>query len=497
MTTAPGRLSGRRVLDATGRLVVPGFFDIHSHADLSLVLDPRAHSALLQGVTSVVTGNCGYGAVPPGGGQVELAANAPGGRVSDPGVPAWHSFPEYLEVLASGGTGINVFPLVSHAMLRLAVAGFAPRPVTDAELAEMTAMLRDAMQAGAAGFSTGLEYAPGCYATARELGALGKEAGQYDGLYATHCRNRTEHVEGAVREATSVALAGGCRLQLSHFVPRPAWPHRDAHERALEHCRRAPVPVRFDVFPFSHGPTPLANVLPGWVRGDGPVAAGRRLADPRLRKEIVAQLDPRFVELVHSRHAAQTYVVCDGRDGTSVGRTLADLGRDSDGLTAALDLLGAAGPDHREVTVLEPWATADELDRALLAEDYYLMGDGITAGLDGPVAGRIFSLSDWGWAPAVLSRFVRDRNLLSLPDAIHRMTRAPARQAGVRDRGSIEVGAKADLVVLDLAAIEANFDPAHPGRQPSGIGEVLVNGTVVVAEGRPTGNLAGQVGLAR
>lgn len=497
VSRVPLSLVGREVVNATGRIVTPGFVDIHSHADLTLVVDPRAHSALLQGVTSLITGNCGYGAAHPDDTLAGVVANAPGCRASDVDIPRWGSFPEYLDVLTAAGVGVNVFPLVSHATLRLAAAGFAARAVTDAESANMGAMLREAMQAGAVGFSTGLEYAPGSYATADELGVLSKEAGRYDGLYATHCRSRTQHVVSAAQEAVAVAVDGGCRLQLSHFVPRPAWPHRDGHERALDACRAAAVQVRFDVFPFRYGPTLLAVMLPGWTRTDGWETTRRALMKPELRERVLADLDPRFRALVQSPAAADMYLVCDGADGLLTSRTFDDLWPGPDRLAAMLDLLAAAGPDYREVGVLEPWATAAELDQALTAEDYFVMGDGITSGLDGPLAGRSFSLSDWGWAPAALSQFVRDRALVALPDMIRRMTQAPAAQAGLHDRGSLRRGAKADVVVLDLAALGASTDPARPGVPPSGICDVIVNGTLAVAGGVPTGAVAGHVGLAR
>jgi N-acyl-D-amino-acid deacylase len=493
----PGRLAARQVLDATGHLVTPGFVDIHSHADLTLALDPRAHSALLQGVTSVVTGNCGYGVAPVGRVPLDVVvANAPAGRCADCVARPWDSFHAYLDVLRSGPCGVNVFPLVAHGALRLAAAGPDARATSAAETADMAAMLSEAMQAGALGFSTGLEYAPGSHAEHSELVALSVAAGRHDGLYATHCRNRTVRVVEAAQEAVTVAAAGGCRLQLSHFLPRPAWPDNEGHRRALDRCRAAPVPVAFDVFPFALGPTPLVGMLPDWVRAGGRDDITRRLRDRRLRPRIVAGLDDRLVALARGPAAAEVYVVSDGADGAEVGRTVTELGR-GDPLDAVLDLLAAAGPDHADVVVLEPWATACELEHALAAADFFVMGDGVTTSLDGPTAGRSFSLSDWGWVPAMLGTVVRDRGLVSLESAVHRMTLAPATQAGLPDRGSLTVGARADLVVLDLDGLDANRDPARPRQASSGIRDVLVNGRLAVLDGRPTGVLAGDVGLRR
>jgi N-acyl-D-amino-acid deacylase len=493
----PRSLAGRTQIDATGLVVTPGFVDIHSHADMTMVVDARAQSALLQGVTSLVTGNCGYGAAPVGQASLDVVtANAPGSRVADLEGLSWNSFPEYMEVLRSGGIGVNVFPLVGHGALRLATVGTAPREADRRELLRMGSLLMEAMQAGAAGFSTGLETAPGKHATRPELAALAEVTGAADGLYATHCRNRTDRIEAAAREAVAISAAGGCRLQMSHFVPRPSWPGRDAYRRALDVCREGPSGVLFDVFPFAHGPTPVIGMLADWARsGDREEVAGR-LRDPRLRERLLASLDNRFTDLARSGAAADTYVICDAVDGRFVGRTLAELA-EGDPAAVVLDLLAAAGADYPEVTVLEPWALADDLCGALGEPDYLVMGDGVTGSLDGPSACRAFSLSDWGWVTRMLGTYVRDRALTSIESAVHRMTLGPARQAGILDRGRLEAGARADIAVFEIAALHANHDPAHPGMPPAGIRDVFVNGRHAVRSGRLTGELAGQVGLQR
>ena len=282
------RDGARELLDVTGLVVAPGVVDIHSHADFTLLVDGRAQSSLLQGITTVAVGNCGHGLAPVEPHAVEAArmttfccrsewehAGAPG------------SFEDYLDALADARPAVNVVPLVPHGALRLNVAGFELRALERGELDRLAGMVREAMEAGAAGLSTGLEYAPGIAATAAELRALCEPVGAHGGLYATHCRNRTDGIVDAAREAVGIAGASGCRLQLSHFVRRPSSPadrgalERAARELALREGERAGVAVGFDVFPFAFGPTPLAELLPQerragraprWRRG---CAAGR------------------------------------------------------------------------------------------------------------------------------------------------------------------------------------------------------------------------------
>jgi N-acyl-D-amino-acid deacylase len=492
-----GSMVGCREIDASGHLVVPGFVDIHSHADFTILVDGRAHSALLQGVTSIVTGNCGYGAPLDSDAWRMAAMDTPGWRLEYELSQTWQSFDQYLEVLRRRGVAVNVFPLVSHAALRMRVADCDAGPISRAQEADMRALALDAMQAGAVGVSTGLEYAPGVIAAGTELHAIAAAAGELAGLYATHCRNRAAHIEAAADEAVRLATETGCRLQLSHFLPRPTFADRTAYQRALALARAADVEARFDVFPFDHGPTMLSTVLPAWARRGSRADVVDRLTNPGQRARAAADLDTRFVEMAGSGLAAGMYITADGTDGEAVGQTLEALSRGRPIVDTVLDLLSRAGENFSDVTVVERWATWTDLHGALSADDYLIMGDGVTSGLDGDLAGHGFSLSDWGYAPAMLANFVRDHPLTTLGDAIHRMTLAPARQAGVLDRGVIAAGNAADLVVLDLAGLVGNSDPGRPQQPPAGVRDVIVNGELAVSMGRVTAALSGQVGRSR
>jgi N-acyl-D-amino-acid deacylase len=493
-----GSLKGTEEIDASGCVISPGFFDIHSHADFTIMLDGHAESALLQGVTSIVSGNCGYGIAPLGtSSREEVSAHVIGWRHEDKPRADWRTFGEYLQALRGTGVGVNVFPLLAHGPLRLSVVGSTPRPATPAENADMAAAAREAMQTGAVGFSSGLEYEPGTSATAEEFIAISKAVGGYGGMYATHCRNRDDRIADAAAEAIRVAEAGGCRLQLSHFLPRPAFAAHDSYQEALDLCRSSPAEVLFDVFPFDHGPTPLSALLPGWARRGTRAQVAERLADRRAQPKIVQDMGGRFQKAARAGIVADMYIASDGKDGSLTGTTLGALGRGEPVAETLVHLLARAGQNYADVTVAERWATWEDLERALASEDYLIMGDGVTATLARAHSGRCFSLSDWGYAPTMLATFVRDRGLVPLERAIHRMTMAPARQSGVRDRGVIAPGYAADLCVFDLTKLSASADPRRLCEPPAGIREVIVNGRRAVTSGRLTGALAGQVGLTR
>ena len=401
-----------------------------------------------------------------------------------------------MAALATARPAVNVVPLVPHGSLRLNVAGFELRELTRTEIDRLRGMVREAMEAGAAGLSTGLEYAPGIAATAAELQALCEPVGAHGGLYASHCRNREAGIVDAAREAAAVATGSGCRLQLSHFVRRVSSPadggalERAAREHALEQGARAGVAVGFDVFPFTFGPTPLAELLPQAQR------AGTR---EEMAARLAGGMDiagTRLAAVLEGGVGAEMYVASDGGRGKHVGRSLAEvaeaMGRSV--AAAAHALLADAGEDFYDVVVVERWASDDDLDRAMLDDDFCLMGDGVTGALDGPLAGLAFSLSDWGWVVRTLAHYVRDTDALPLEAAIRRMTLAPARQLGLADRGALLPGWAADIAVFDLARVGSERRARTLIARPRGVEHVLVNGAPVVRDGEPTLARPGTIG---
>lgn len=222
-----GSLSGDKKLELDGRYVAPGFIDIHTHSDLSILVNRRAESAVRQGVTTHVLGNCGMSPAPVNAAHLADMRNYWGGISDQPEVTwAWQTFKDYLAVLQAGGVGINIASLAGHAALRLAVMGFAGRDPLADELEEMKTLLHEAMQAGAFGFSTGLVYPPGCFAGTQEIIALCKVAAGYKGFYASHIRGERETILQAVAEAIHIGQQAGLPVQISHNAPTmrvPTW----------------------------------------------------------------------------------------------------------------------------------------------------------------------------------------------------------------------------------------------------------------------------------
>ena len=495
-----GALDGESSLDLAGHVISPGFVDIHSHADYTILHDGRAHSAIMQGITSIAVGNCGHGIAPLSDSSVELAAMNIFGWTREGEVkPSWRSFAGYMDALRDRGVATNVFPLVAHGALRLSVAGFSDRKLEQSETIELRRVLEAAMAAGAAGMSTGLEYAPGISSTTEELMTIAEGMKSFSGLYATHCRNRSDAMDKAAAEAVAIARSGSSRLQMSHFVKRPHGT-QELFERSwsiLEEAKASGMPVFADVFPFDYGPTPLAVLIPAHLREGSRSEMAHKLKDDLFKKQVLSSMGPMFEAAVKNGLVASMYVSCDGRDGEFVGLSLADVA-DKLKLTAvdaAYWLLKNAAEDFYAVTIVENWARWADLTAALEDPRYYIMGDGATGSLDGP-AGDM-APSDWGYAPRFLSDFVRDNDKISLADAIHRMATGPARQLGLTDRGSLLVGQAADIVAFKLDEVQSTVTPSALRRPPTGIDYVWVNGDLVVRGGQPTNALPGVVGLRR
>ena len=273
------------VLDRPGAIVAPGFIDVHSHADFTLLAHRGAESAVRQGVTTVVTGNCG-GGIAPTSSRWDVRRVAFGYDASWGIEISWASFGEYVEQLA--GAAINVAPLVPHGAVRNAVMGLAPRSPDRAELARMTTLVAESLDAGAVGLSTGLEYQPGCHARPDEIAALARIVAARGGVYATHMRNRGERFADATREGLDIGRETGVRVQLSHVAPRPDAPAEQVAQAfaAIQQARDDRLDAWVDTFPEIWGPGNLVDLLPSDVIEGSPAQVQRRLADPGARAAV-------------------------------------------------------------------------------------------------------------------------------------------------------------------------------------------------------------------
>lgn len=481
-----------REWDVRGKIVCPGFIDIHSHSDFSLLANRSAESAIAQGVTTLVTGNCGHGPAPNASWDLtkrNTVGYSEGWNVE----PSWTSFGEYLDTLFSPGLSVNVAALVPHGTVRLTAMGQAARPAQPQELETMKELVAEAMSAGAAGLSTGLEYSPGCYSDEDELAALASVVARHGGVYASHIRNRGENFDKAVNEAIDICRRAGLPGQLSHLAPRPYAPE-GMFDRVLEAIDGAGVPLGMDTFPDAFGPGPLVAVLPPYVYEGDEAAVIERLQSPSVRDECRPHFDEPTNYLLRLGGFDSLYLSCSKAHPELVGKSFAEIfdTMELDPVDGIFELLLAEGSDFYNVLLRHIYADEPDLVRLLSHPHCSLGSDGVTAATSGPLATFTMNRSSYGYTARFIREYAVERKQFPLEEAVRKMTSLPARSAGIGDRGTLEPGMAADVVVFDLESIRDETTDAHPNALPSGIEMVIVNGEIVF-DGKVTERRSGRL----
>ena len=484
-----------RVLNASGRVLAPGFIDMHSHSDWRLWGNRRAESKIRQGVTTEVVGNCGFSPAPTTPEFLDdmrrFALYVPTGMDF-----SWRSVGDYLRAFDRGGCALNIIQLVGHGTLRVAAMGFARRPPTADELSAMQRMLGDAMEHGAWGLSTGLIYAPGSYSTTAEIVAVARAAARHRGFYASHIRGEGATLLEAVREAIRIGREADMPVQISHVKAsgRPNWGKVADALTLIDAARAEGLDVMGDVYPYTASSTSLRTLLPDWVLEGGVDAMLKRIEDAAVRGRIRTELEaPVTGQSLLDRVGWENIMVawCPRRM-LAEGRRLAEIAasRRLDPLDAVFELLRDA-----EGVASMIMFQLDEADlRRALAHPHVMIGsDGSALATTGEMSSGKPHPRSYGTFPRVLGEYAREQRLLTLPEAVHKMTGLPARRLGLRDRGVIRVGARADLVVFDPRRVADRATYEDPHRYPAGVEHVLVNGSIVVKDGEHTGSLPGRV----
>ncbi|MDI6894723.1 MAG: D-aminoacylase [Bacillota bacterium] len=477
----PVGLAGAQLIDGGGLVLAPGFIDIHNHSDLTLLVAPRAESMICQGVTTVVVGNCGFSPAPwPGvaGGAPALAMQEDATFLAC-GMDVrweWRSFAEYLAALEAARPAVNVVALVGHAAIREQVLGRDTRAPGEVEMRRMRALVEQALADGAAGMSSGLIYYPSCYATTAELVALAAVVACAGRIYASHVRGEGETLLEAISEAIEIARRTGASSQVSHLKAesRIMWGKLPEALALIDAARREGHAVGCDQYPYAAYNTSLGSFLPPEVmagdwRGVLKSESGRRA----IRQAMFEGL-PAWTSSV--RGMEWTDFVIDGtddpaRDGRDLGTLAAAGGRDP--YDFLFDLLLECGP---HVRVIGYAMSEADVERGVARPDVMVGSDGFALPLEGDVGGRFPHPRSFGTFPRVLGHYCRDRGLLSLEAAVHKMTGLPAGKLSLRDRGLVREGYRADLVLFDPRHIRDTASFARPKVRPVGISWVFVNG---------------------
>lgn len=492
-----GDLSGaqadRRVaLD--GLAVAPGFIDLHTHSDFTLMADGRAQSQVHQGVTTEVIGQCGFSSAP--------ARRPEDAKIMSPGFTDgmvdidWTSFGDYLDHLGRMPLGVNVAAFVGHGSVHRAVLGDALRPADDNELDQMKDLVNESIDQGAYGFSTGLEYWPGSLASPEQITELVSVAAKNDVLYATHVRNRDVHYDIGFGEAISCARAAGARLQISHIQPKhgaPEWAMEHAIE-LVESAKSHGCDIAYDVIPHDWSHTRVMAIMPQWAQEGGVATVMARLKDRATREKIKANRRPMW-RLVLDDGWDKIVLMQSERNPDLVGLTFAEIGRrrKTDPYDAALDLLIEEGDKMAHLMWTSQSFSEDQIRLAISQPDCAIISDTLALAPEGCLKHHIGSLSGYGWAARFLQHYVRDHGVISLQEGIRRLTSLPATRLGVSDRGVLRKTAWADIAVFDADQIASHCDVEEPRRFATGIAHVLVNGVFSMLDGARTDDSGGRV----
>ncbi len=489
--------TAKRVIDASGLVVAPGFIDMLGQSEEALLIDKRSLSKLSQGITTEITGE-GWSIAPQD--ALTLAAEKPEldryHLTFD-----WTTLDGYFQHLAKIGTPLNIGTYVGATEVRMAVLGEVDRAPTPAELEQMKGLVSQSMCDGAFGLSTALIYPPGIYAKTDELIALAKVAGQYGGLYATHMRSEGLTEDAAIDEALRIGREGGLPVEIFHLkvIGQPRWGNMPKIVAKIQAARDSGVDVAASMYPYVAGGTALAAALPPWVADGGREKMLERLHDPAVRARIRSELageHPGWENLYLGSGGASGIVIEVGDNGPEAmkkysGRKLADYAADEhkDGVDALMDFVVATQGQAGAIYFI---ASENDLQEGLKQRWTSIGLDASEESLDGPLYSPHTHPRAWGSMPRFLGHYVRELNLLPLPEAIRKITSLPAQREHLKDRGLLKDGFLADVTIFDPKTIEDTATYEQPAQQSRGVKYVFVNGQLEFEDGHLTGITAGR-----
>ncbi len=456
-------LRATRSIDAKKQIVAPGFIDVHAHIEFGLFAKPTADNFIYNGVTTVITGNCGGSAT---------------------------NLPQFLARIDKDKTSINVASLVGHNTVRRAVLDLANRAAATEEQQKMEGLVEAAMRDGAVGLSTGLIYLPGTYSNTDEVIGLARSAAKHGGLYASHIRNEGNKVSEAINEALNIGRQASIPVQISHFkVGAPAnWGRSTETLGLIEAARREGLDVTIDQYPYTASSTNLGVMLPDWAGADGAEATNARILKPDTKAKIVAEMlasmraskRPDFSYAVVARHAANPKL-----QGQNIAQINLARGRPSTAeneIETMLEIILAGGAQM-------VYHTMNEEDvKAIMRYPFNMIGaDGSVQDGKGMPHPR-----SYGTNARVLGKYVRDEKVIRLEDAVRRMTSLAAQKFQLKDRGQLREGFAADIVIFDENTVTDKATFENPHQFSTGFSHVLVNGVVTISDGVHTGAKGGQ-----
>jgi len=494
-----GNLRGakaKREIDARGQIVAPGFIDMLGQSETFVLIDPRAMSKVMMGVTTEITGE--GESIAPVNDRI-LKEQEDFNRRFNLTVD-WRTLDEYFKRLGKQGAGVNLGTFVGATQVREYVIGYDDRPPTPAELEQMKQLVAEAMKDGALGVSTSLQYVPARFAKTDEIVELAKVAHQYGGIYISHQRSEANAIDDSMKEVFEIARRAHIPAEIWHFKTayQKNWGRMPEMLRRIEAARRQGLKITADVYPYVAGSTSLSACLPPWALAGGTDRMIARLKDPatraRLKQEIGA--DSNAWENIYLGSGGPSGILIGSvvnRDlESSQGKRLSEIAtaQNKDPLDALFDFIIA---DRGQTGAIFFMMSEADMNAALKSPLVSICTDSSARATDGPLAGSKSHPRGWGTYPRILGHYVRDLHLMPLELAIHKMTGLPASNVGLKQRGLIREGYFADITIFDPKTVIDRATFEEPNQYPVGINFVIVNGQIEVDNAQRTPALAGRV----
>ena len=485
-----------RVIDASGMVVAPGFIDMLGQSETYVLVDPRVMSKVMMGVTTEITGE-GESIAPINDRLIKEQEdfNRRYKLTID-----WRTLDEYFSRLEKQGSGVNLGTFVGATQVREYIVGFDNRPPTPAELEEMKKLVAEAMKDGALGLSTSLQYVPARFARTDEIVELAKVARQYGGIYATHQRSEANALDESLNEVFAIAWSAKIPVEIWHLKTayKKNWGRMPGVLKKISQARARGLDITADIYPYTAGSTSLSACLPPWALEGGTEKMLGRLRDMAIRERLKKEIT------TDSKEWENIYLGSGGPSGVLIGSV---VNRDLEGLQgkrvlqiaeeqkkepldALFDLILA---DHGQTGAIYFMMSEEDMRAAMRAPFVSFCTDSGARANDGPLAGAKSHPRGWGSYPRILGRYVREEHLLSLEEAIHKLTGLPAARVGLRDRGLLREGMYADVTIFDPRQVIDRATFEMPNQHPEGIKDVIINGQISVDDGKRTPALAGRV----
>jgi N-acyl-D-amino-acid deacylase len=483
-----------QTIQAEGLTLSPGFIDPHMHSGLTLLFNGRAESSIHQGVTTEIIGNCGFSPAPVNErSKEEVVAFSLGFDVEI----NWESMGDYLGTLRKSGMALNVVPLVGHNTVRGTVMGYGDTQPTPDQQAAMERLTAETMEQGARGISTGLFYPPGVYAKKEEIIGLSKAVSKFGGMYTSHIRSESDAVLVAVQEAIDIGVKANIPVEISHvkISGYRNWEMIDELAELLESDVARDVLAGCDQYPYNASSTYLSSILPYWAQEGGGKAVAQRMKEGAIRERLRKDWETNQVEWDHRSGARDWNGVlitgCLSRPEV-IGMTVEEIASQDgmDPFDTALDLIAL---DEGQIIAVY-FCQHEDIVRQLMKHPLVVVGsDSAGAAPYGDLGQIGVHPRTYGTFPRVLGHYVREEGVLSLEEAIQKMTSLTAERFNLTDRGVIKEGAWADVVLFDPQTVSDKATFIHPHQYPVGIPYVIVNGEIVISQGEHTGALPGDV----